>query len=135
MQYFIVLSTDCVGMSTIPEVVTAHHCSMQVLCLSLITNKVVMEGDEGAPVANHAEVLEAVAKRSVQMQELVKKIIEVLKREKLAKIPELSPVSLKAAVLQQQQMKAKTMISVETLLFGAVCAVVGSVLTKLAQKK
>jgi len=34
-------------MSTIPEIVAAHHCDMKTLCLSLVTNKVVMEGDEG----------------------------------------------------------------------------------------
>jgi Phosphorylase superfamily len=125
-------------MSTIPEVVTAHHCNMQVLCLSLITNKVVMEGDEGVPVANHAEVLEAVGKRSVQMQGLVKKVIEVLKRDLLPKIPELSPVNLKAAELQHQQTvaskKIKTMISVETLAFGAACAIAGSFFSKMARK-
>jgi purine-nucleoside phosphorylase len=39
------LGGDAVGMSTVPEIVAAHHCNMQVLCLSLITNKVVMGGD------------------------------------------------------------------------------------------
>mmetsp|Transcript_32277 Transcript_32277/g.54001 ORF Transcript_32277/g.54001 Transcript_32277/m.54001 type:complete len:352 (-) Transcript_32277:101-1156(-) len=133
------LGGDCVGMSTIPEVVTAHHCNMQVLCLSLITNKVIMEGDEGKPVANHAEVLEAVAARSVQMQGLVKKFIEVLKRETLPKIPELSPVNLQSAAIQYEQemaaasKKNRTMISMETLLFGAACAIAGSVFTKMAR--
>ena len=85
---------DCVGMSTVPEVVTAHHCNMKVLCLSLVTNKVIMEGDEG-PVASHAEVLEAVATRSIQMQELVKEIIKVLSDESILDgIPSLSPISL-----------------------------------------
>jgi hypothetical protein len=124
-------------MSTIPEVVTAHHCNMQVLCLSLITNKVIMEGDEGIPVANHAEVLEAVGKRSVQIQGLVKKVIELLKRDLLPKIPEMSPVNLKAAELQQNQAAAsqtiKNMVSVETLLFGAACAFAGSMFTKMAR--
>jgi hypothetical protein len=124
-------------MSTIPEVVTAHHCNMQVLFLSLITNKVVMEGDEGTPVANHAEVLEAVGRRSVQMQGLVKKVIEVVKRDFLPKTPELSPVNLKAAELQHQQAlaskKVKAAVSLETLLFGAACAVAGSLFTKMAR--
>ena len=97
------LGGDCVGMSTIPEVVTAHYCGMQVLCLSLITNKVVMEGDEGASVANHAEVLEAVGERSVQMQGLVKKIIEVLNRNMLGKIKELPIVDLQRAVDQHER--------------------------------
>lgn len=128
---------DCVGMSTIPEVVTAHHCGMQVLCLSLITNKVVMEGDEGAPVANHAEVLEAVGKRSVQMQGLVKKVIEVLKREYLPKVPDLSPVNTKSAELQHRTAVVANMIknimSVETIAFGAACAIAGSFFAKMAR--
>ena len=65
---------DCVGMSTIPEVVAAHHCGMKVLCLSLVTNKVIMSGDEG-PAASHQEVLDAVNARSIQMQSLVKGIV------------------------------------------------------------
>jgi len=97
------LGGDCVGMSTIPEVVTAHHCGMQVLCLSLITNKVVMGGDEGAPVASHEEVLNAVSKRSIQMQGLVKKLIEVLNRNRLHQIKELPIVNLRGAVAQYEQ--------------------------------
>ena len=37
---------DAVGMSTVPEVVAAHHAGMAVLCLSLITNKVVFPDAE-----------------------------------------------------------------------------------------
>jgi len=99
------LGGDCVGMSTIPEVVTAHHCGIQVLTLSLVTNMVVMEGDEGAPVANHAEVLEAVGTRSVQLQGLVKRIIDLLRRESLHKIEELPIVNLQKAVDQHRQSK------------------------------
>jgi hypothetical protein len=66
---------------------------MQTLCLSLITNKVVMEGDEGAPIATHAEVLEAVEKRSVQMQTLVRQIVATLRKEVLAKAPPLRQIS------------------------------------------
>merc|ERR1719162_2260660 len=41
------IGVDAVGMSTIPEIVTAHHCGMKVIGLSLITNKVIMPGDTG----------------------------------------------------------------------------------------
>ena len=88
------LGGDCVGMSTIPEIVAAHHCNMKTLCLSLITNKVVMAGDSGAPIATHAEVLEAVAERSIQMQTLVQKIVATIKIEVLPKLPPLRQVSL-----------------------------------------
>lgn len=87
------LGGDAVGMSTVPEIVTAHHCNMQTLCLSLITNKVVMTGDEGSPVATHAEVLEAVQKRSQQMQALVKQIVAVIRRDVLPKLGPLRKIS------------------------------------------
>jgi len=70
------LGGTCVGMSTVPEVVAAHHCGMQVLCLSLITNKVMMKGDKG-PHASHEEVLEAVNERAVQMQALVTEFVKI----------------------------------------------------------
>eukprot|EP00558_Chaetoceros_sp_UNC1202_P010351 CAMPEP_0197247074 /NCGR_PEP_ID=MMETSP1429-20130617/26083_1 /TAXON_ID=49237 /ORGANISM="Chaetoceros sp., Strain UNC1202" /LENGTH=338 /DNA_ID=CAMNT_0042707891 /DNA_START=92 /DNA_END=1108 /DNA_ORIENTATION=+ len=88
------LGGDCVGMSTVPEIVAAHHSGMKVLCLSLITNKVVVKGDEGPP-ASHEEVLEAVRVRSQQIQELVKEIVTALHSSGvLADMPDLPPLNL-----------------------------------------
>lgn len=87
------LGGDAVGMSTVPEIVTAHHCNIQTLCLSLITNKVVMAGDSGAPIATHAEVLETAEKRAVQMQTLVQEIVATIKDEILSKLPPLRRLS------------------------------------------
>ena len=36
---FSMLGVDCVGMSSIPECLTAHHCGMAVLAFSLVTNQ------------------------------------------------------------------------------------------------
>ena len=44
------LGGDAVGMS---KVAAAHHAGMAVLCLSLITNKVVMHDDPTMEHANH----------------------------------------------------------------------------------
>ena len=88
------LGGDAVGMSTIPEVVAAHHCNMKALCLSLMTNQVVMDANSASPVATHAEVLEAVEKRSQQMQDLVRQIVIELQQQVLPKLPPLRSVTL-----------------------------------------
>ncbi|KAI9325983.1 nucleoside phosphorylase domain-containing protein [Zopfochytrium polystomum] len=85
---------DCVGMSTVPEVVVARHAGIRVLGLSLITNNVNQskgksakdvalglasrDDDTHAIKANHEEVLATSAARSADMQALVKKIVELL---------------------------------------------------------
>ena len=127
------LGGDCVGMSTIPEVIAAHHSDIKVLCLSLVTNKVITEGDEG-PAASHQEVLDAVAERSEQMQTYVKTIIRVLDQDGyLAKIPDLAPItSLQQACLQyqkkKQQLSIKLDISTESVAWGAIALAVGTIL-------
>lgn len=139
---FLLVSGDCVGMSTVPEVVAGHHCNMQVLCLSLVTNKVIMEGDEGQPVATHAEVLEAVGKRSVQMQKLVAHIVEKLDEGFLHNLEMLPPVNLDGARLeyQRQQTIEEEMkngarrISFETLAAGAIMIAAGSFLSSYVRR-
>jgi purine-nucleoside phosphorylase len=85
---------DSVGMSTVPEIVAAHHSGMKVICLSLITNKVVVSGDEGPP-ASHQEVLDAVNTRSEQVQDLVKEVVKELKESgKLDAMPDLGKITL-----------------------------------------
>ena len=66
---------DTVGMSTVPEVMTAHHCGIRVLGLSLVTNMVVTDITD-KNVANHAEVLETTEHRAHDMQALVKMIVD-----------------------------------------------------------
>ncbi|KAK0565158.1 Purine nucleoside phosphorylase [Tilletia horrida] len=41
-RFFLAAGADCVGMSTVPEVIAATHAGMRVLVLSLMTNKVVV---------------------------------------------------------------------------------------------
>merc|ERR1712217_610093 len=67
-----------VSMSSIPEIIAAHHCGMKVIGMSLLTNKVLMPGDD-RPHASHQEVLETVEMRASQMMALVERIVQNLK--------------------------------------------------------
>jgi len=92
IKFLSTIGADAVGMSTVPEVITAHHCGIKVIGLSLVTNKVVMPGEDGPP-ANHEEVLETAAKRAEQIQALVKRTIEHM-QSFLSSLPDLPEVDL-----------------------------------------
>ncbi|DBA02040.1 TPA: hypothetical protein N0F65_000287 [Lagenidium giganteum] len=68
---------DSVGMSTVPEVIVAHHCGVKVLGLSLITNKVIMPGQEGI-AASHQEVLDAVVSTQSDIENYVRDLIRAI---------------------------------------------------------
>ena len=67
---------DAVGMSTVPEVIVARHCGMRVLAMSLITNLVVMQEDDGIEKATHEEVLRTSQHRAKEMVRLVSDIVD-----------------------------------------------------------
>jgi len=105
---------DSVGMSTVPEIVAAHHSGMKVVCLSLITNKVVIQGDEGPP-ASHQEVLDAVNTRSEQVQALVKEIVKELSTSgMLDMLPDLSEINL--GTMEEKKSNLKLCLCPYTLL-------------------
>ncbi|MEA3307938.1 MAG: purine-nucleoside phosphorylase [Chloroflexota bacterium] len=74
VRFLRAIGVDAVGMSTVPEVITARHGGMQVLGLSGITNSLV--GEEGAPPPNHEEVLEAGVQLVPRLETLVRGILE-----------------------------------------------------------
>jgi len=57
LRFLQAIGVDAVGMSTVPEVITARHANLRVLGLSGISNKANLGG--GSNVTTHEEVLEA----------------------------------------------------------------------------
>ena len=67
-----ILGADCVGMSTVPEVIVARHMEMECFGISIITD---LGNDVSIETVSHAEVLEAAKKAEPNMRSLVKNLI------------------------------------------------------------
>ncbi len=67
------LGADAVGMSTVPEVITARHMGMRVLGISCITN--MAAGILDQPL-NHAEVMETGRQVEKKFSSLISRIVE-----------------------------------------------------------
>ena len=66
------LGGDTVGMSTVPEVIVAHHCGIRVFGVSIVTDL----GGFDIPVeVSHEEVQEAANKAQPIMTELMREMI------------------------------------------------------------
>ncbi len=76
VRFLRTIGADAVGMSTVPEVITARHAGMQVLGLSGITNTLC--GEEGAPPPNHEEVLEAGAILVPRLETIIRGVLRAL---------------------------------------------------------
>jgi purine-nucleoside phosphorylase len=67
-----ILGADCVGMSTVPEVIVARHMDLECFGLSVITDM----GNEGSiETISHEEVLEAAKKAEPKVRLLIKELI------------------------------------------------------------
>lgn len=72
IRAFRALGADAVGMSTVPEVLCARHCGMDILGISLITNLAAGVTDA---VLTGEEVIEAGSRAAAVMERLVTDVI------------------------------------------------------------
>ena len=75
IRAFRLLGADAVGMSTVPEVIAANHCGMQVLAFSLTTN--LAAGVLDRPLSGE-EVNTIGERKSGEMERLITAVIEAL---------------------------------------------------------
>ncbi|WP_313804040.1 purine-nucleoside phosphorylase [Flavobacterium sp.] len=67
-----ILGADCVGMSTVPEVIVAAHMSLETFGISVITD---MGNEESIDTITHEEVLEAAKEAEPKVRNLIKNLI------------------------------------------------------------
>ncbi|WP_282787205.1 purine-nucleoside phosphorylase [Flavobacterium croceum] len=67
-----IFGADCVGMSTVPEVIVARHMELETFGLSVITD---MGDEENIEEVNHAEVLKAAQQAEPHVRKLIRELI------------------------------------------------------------
>ena len=67
------VGADCVGMSTVPEVIVAKHMNMNCFGISVITD---IGNEESIDTITHAEVLEAAKKTEPLVRNLIQELIK-----------------------------------------------------------
>jgi purine-nucleoside phosphorylase len=75
LRYLRSIGADSVGMSTVPEVITARHGGMRVLGISTISNKANLDGNT---ITTHEEVLAAGEIIVPRLTTLVKGVVQLL---------------------------------------------------------
>ncbi len=75
LRFLRVIGADAVGMSTVPEVVTARHGGTRVLGISGISNKANLDGETAT---SHEEVLEAGQKIAPKLTTLIRGVMRRL---------------------------------------------------------
>ncbi|MDR1848403.1 MAG: purine-nucleoside phosphorylase [Bacteroidales bacterium] len=71
-RFFQKVGADCVGMSTVPEVIVAAHEGLKVFAASVISNIFI---DKEGVISKHDDVLSAVSKASFEVEKLIKNFI------------------------------------------------------------
>ncbi len=71
-EYYRIIGGDCVGMSTVPEVIVANHAGMRVFGLSVITD---LGGKDVTQVPTHEEVQQAALIAQPKCLEIMKELV------------------------------------------------------------
>ena len=71
-EFYRVIGGDCVGMSTVPEVIVANHARMKVFGLSVITD---LGGKDVTQVPTHEEVQQAAVIAQPKCAEIMKELV------------------------------------------------------------
>lgn len=74
-NYYRVIGGDCVGMSTVPEVIVARHCGLPVFAVSVITD---LGGKDIAVQVTHEEVINAANMAKPKMTAILKEMLSRL---------------------------------------------------------
>jgi purine-nucleoside phosphorylase len=72
IRAFRAMGADLVGMSTVPEVIAAHHAGMRVLGISVVTN--LAAGVSNQPLS-HEEVLQVTKEKAMELGRLLSALI------------------------------------------------------------
>jgi purine-nucleoside phosphorylase len=75
LRFLRIIGADAVGMSTVPEVITARHGGTRVLGISGISNKANLDGKT---ITSHQEVLEAGDKLAPKLTTLIRGVLRRL---------------------------------------------------------
>ncbi len=75
LRFLRIIGADAVGMSTVPEVISAHHGGTRVLGISGISNKANLDGET---ITTHKEVLEAGEKLAPKLTTLIRGVLRRL---------------------------------------------------------
>ncbi|HEX2478427.1 MAG TPA: purine-nucleoside phosphorylase [Geminicoccaceae bacterium] len=78
IRAFRALGADLVGMSTVPEAISARHCGLKVVGFSIVTNLAAGLGDQ---TLSHEQTLAVAAQAADRLQRLLEGLLQELARD------------------------------------------------------